>query len=220
MDSNNLTPYDKLKRTYDEYLAILEQRLQKNPQDREALLHKAIVLYDFYKKPDEGEAIFQILLRQDPSNVDVYLWCGEFQRFFYGGPIEAAQYLKKALEIDPNRADCHALLAGMLEELKDTAPEEVEFHYRKSFELEPTYIHPRFYLAKYFFEQGKFKQARHELEEALKYITDGKWPTSNPVEEYYEEMITGRSSDGNTRILDFIKEIDEAEAAAKLGTKE
>lgn len=216
MDVNN--EYEQLKHVYDMYLATLEKRLQNNPDDHQALLHKAILLYDFYQQPGEGEAIFQFLLQKNPADVDAYLWLGEFQKFFHGNAPEAAKCLEKALGIAPNRADLHAVMGGALGSGEDNL--RAEYHYRKAFEIEPTYIGPRRWLANLLFTRGAFKQARHELEEALKYIGDGKWPTNNPVEEYYEEMITGRSSDGNTRILDFIKEIDEAEAAAKLGTKE
>ena len=209
--------YDKLKAKYDLYLAALEQRLKNNPHDREALIHRAVMLYDFYQEPDEAAAILQSIVDKDPNCVDAYLWIGEFERFFTGDFDKAVEYLKQAVAIDPNRADCHALLAGVIAEFKATDPKEVEYHYRKSFELEPTFINPRFYLAYYFWKLGKFGEARHELEEALKYVADGEWPTNNPVEEYYEDMITGRlSSNRRQEILDFIQKIDAAESATKM----
>lgn len=215
----NTFKYNERKQAYDRYLAMIEQRLQNNPHDHQALLHKAIMFYIFYQEFDEAEAILQSIIEKDPQNVDAYLWYGDFQRFGWGDSTDAAKYFRKALEIDPFRADCHAALAGALSEMKNIAPEEVEYFYRKSFELEPTLINPRFYLAYYlFFDQGKFKEARHELEEALRYVAE--WPTSNPVEEYYESMITGRFLENKARILDFITRIDAAEAASKLQSKE
>ena len=213
--------YDKLKAKYDLYLAALEQRLKNNPHDREALIHRAVMLYDFYQEPDEAAAILQSIVDKDPNCVDAYLWIGEFERFFTGDFDKAVEYLKQAIVIDPNRADCHALLAGVLQEYANINPAEIEYHYRKSFELEPTFFNPRFYLANYFFKLGKFKAAKHELEEALKYTTNYEWPTNNPVERYYEDMITGRlNSDRRQEILDFIQKINIAEAATTMEPRE
>ena len=212
--------YDKLKAKYDLYLAALEQRLKNNPHDREALIHRAVMLYDFYQEPDEAAAILQSIVDKDPNCVDAYLWIGEFERFFTGDFDKAVEYLKQAIVIDPNRADCHALLAGVLQEYVNINPAEVEYHYRKSFELEPTFLNPRFYLAQYFFELKRFSDARHEFEEMLKYLPNREWPTNNPVEEYYEDLITGRSRTNVKQLaLDFIQKIDVAEAAVKIDSK-
>lgn len=200
------------------YMTSLEKRLENNPEDIQALLHKGIMLFaSTYLEHDAGLAILLSIIAKNPSYVDAYLWLGEFYHFVNGDYHEATKYLKIALEIDPMRADCHALLAGALQEYPDIDPREVANHYRKSFELEPTFLNPRFYLAQYFFELERFSDARHEFEEMLKYLTNREWPTNNPVEEYYEDLITGRSRTNVKQLaLDFIIKIDAAEAAVKI----
>lgn len=202
------------------YMDSLEKRLEKSRNDIEALIHKAIMLYEPYHDSDQAEVILKKIIDQYPQNVDARMWRAEFLCFWHASYEDAEPHLRAALAINPNRADCHAVLGGVLETMRSRMP-EAEFHYRKAFEIEPTWIGPRVFCANILFERGDFQGARHELKEALKYVIDGKWPTSNPVEEYYENMITGRLYiDRRQEILDFIQKIDVAEAAAKMEPEE
>lgn len=209
--------YEAIKTKYDLYLARLDQELEKNPNNVEALIHKAILFFEFYQKIDEAEVMLQAILDKNPKNAEVYFWFSVFKYSIYSDYPEAAAFLGRALEIAPERADCHSFLASMLEEFANIDPAVVEYHYKKSFELEPSFINSRFYLAKYLFKLGRLQDARHEFKAMLSHCTERGWPTKNPVEECYEDMITGRSrTDVKQFALEYLQKIDAAEAAAKM----
>ena len=203
------------------YMINLEERLEKNPNDIEALIHKAVMLYEPYHQFDHAEIILTKVRELFPQSIEGLLWSGALRYFIYGNDVEAAEYFRQALTLDPNAADSHAFLAVMLESIKNIVPGDIEYHYRKSFELEPTFINPRLYLARYLFEQGNLKVARYELLETLKFVEDPPSSIGNPVTKYYESYITGRCwTNRKQEILDFIQKIDVAEAAVKIDSKD
>lgn len=212
--------YEELKAIEDRYTESLNERLRINPNDVEALIHKAVMFYDdLYRDSKEAKSILLSVIAKYPNNIDAHMWLAEFLCFKDCNYEEAETYLRKALAIDSNRADCHMVLAGTLENMDKL--DEAAFHYRRAFELEPTWIGARQFLANILFKKGELEQARYELEEALKYVRDEGWPTANPVEDYYEGLIAARDfPEVRKSLIDFIEKIDEAEAAAKLETKE
>ncbi len=198
------------------YMHELNARLEKNPDDIDALLKKGIVSFTGFLRFDEAEEILKKVVTLCPNNVDALLWLGECLCFCIGNDFEAAQIMKTALEIDPNRADCHMVLAASLDGF-DSNSSEAEIHYKKATELEPSWILPRKYLAKILFKRGLFQQALCELEKALPYVPNvvAIKKDVDPIEEYYASFFTGlRDSEAKQKILDFIKRIN-ATAAEK-----
>ena len=59
------------------YMAALDERLQKNPNDYDALLKKGVLSFEPFRRFEEGEEIFDLLIERDPYNVDAYFWFSE-----------------------------------------------------------------------------------------------------------------------------------------------
>ena len=203
-----------LEKRDEAYISDLERRIANNPHDIEALIHTAVMLYILNKDVNRALKLFQDVLGQDPSNTDVYMWKGEFARFFKGDFFEAIKSFKKALDIDANRADCHALLAYVLYDMNG-ASHEIDFHYKKACKLEPSFVNSYFYYAQYLFKEGRFTEARERLEEARRALQTCYVESKNPVQEYYESMITGRDyPEIKQHLLDLLEKINQAEKTA------
>ena len=191
------------------YMADLDERLQRNPDDVDALLRKGFLFLDSFHRFDEAIEILTSIVVRYPSNVDAHLWLGECLCFRIGDTIEAERIMQAALKIDPNRADCHMVLAASFEGLcRDS---DAEFHYRRASELEPTWILPRRYLANIFACRGELVKAKQELEKALLYVPDVEVfnETYDPIKEYQESFMSGQNDPAQKKmILDWIDEID------------
>ena len=197
-------------------LEALEQRLLKNPNDADALLKKGILYFEPFLRTNESIAIFRSIIAKDPQNVDAYFWLAKCIWHYRFDFIEAERLLRIALTIDPNRADCHSLLAIVLEDV-------IEIHFRKAIELEPTWIEPRRCLARHFFQRGYFSFARSQILEALKYILSDDTPEiKHATSNYYETLETGRYNPKfvKANLLDFLKRIDLAIEQEKIAAKQ
>jgi len=206
-------------------LIALEQRLEENPNDTDALLKKAILYYEPFLRTDESIAIFRSIIAKNPQNVDAYFWLAKCLWHYRFDFKEAERLLRIALTIDPNRADCHLLLGIVLGEIIDLQLREtgklgpawielqksIELHYLKAIELEPTWIIPRDNLAHLFLEKGEFQQARDQIIESLKYVidSDDTPEIKDAIIKHYETFVTGRYRKKlKADLLNFLKEID------------
>ena len=189
------------------YMNSLNEQLQKNPNDFDSLMKKGILSFAVFLRIDEALEILKLVVERNPKNIDAYFWLGECLCFCTGDVVEAEKVMRAALALDPNRADCHMILATCLND------ENELLHYEKAIELEPTWILPRKYLANNLFLKGELELARQELKKTLLIIPDPQTlkKVEDPIGRYYEACITGRHDpDAKQRILDFIEEIDAA----------
>jgi len=198
-------------------LEALEKRLQENPNDTDALLKKGILYYEPFLRTDESIAIFRSIIAKDPQNIDAYFWLAKCTWHYQCDFLEAERLLRIALTIDPNRADCHSLLAVIL-------PDIIEIHFRKAIELEPTWIEPRRCFAYHLFKEGEFAKAKDEATEALKYIinTNDSPEIGDVIIYHYETFVTGRYNPKKVKaeLLDFLKKIDAAIEQEKIARKQ
>jgi tetratricopeptide (TPR) repeat protein len=175
-------------------------------------------LHGFYHDAKQADSIFQSIVKESLFYIDTHVWQAACEIFFRGNLEAAAASLQNAGFFVTKKADYYALLAWVLAALGKTSPEDVEFLYRKSINLDPTFINPRFYLGQYLFKLGRFEEARHEFNELLQYLSPHGWPSSNPIEQYYEDLISGRNRGEEVKAwtLQYIQKIDAAQAAAKI----
>ena len=191
------------------YMAMLEEQLKNNPNNIDALLKKAVLSLDSFRRFDEAQEILKSIIDKFPENLEAYLWLSECLCFCIGDDHGAEQTIRKALTLDPNRADCHMVLAASLDGINSNCA-EAEFHYRKATELEPSWILPRKYLANILFHKSRFNEALYELEIALPHIPEIELINENydPIKEYHESFFTGKNDPAQKQmILDFIERI-------------
>lgn len=194
-------------------LEAIENKLQKNPLDKEALLQKGILLYEPFQQTDKSIETFRFLINLDNTALDAYFWLAECL-YDHNADYEAAELLlRQALTLNPHRADCHVLLASVLEGACSNRQVEEEFHLRKAIELEPSWIAPRRRLANLLYKQGNIDEAKAVLLESLEKLPHNIEVITDPIKAHYEAVITGRySKSAKTRIIDFLQKIDERSA--------
>jgi TolB-like protein/Tfp pilus assembly protein PilF len=125
---------------------------------------------------EESIGYFQDAISKDPTYAAVYVSLAEAYRFLSsvtigGSPAErlkAMSAVRKALELDPDLAEAHVVLAGMLQDEWHWA--EAESEYRRSLELNPSDAGAYSGLAAWLLSQGRLGEAverakrAHELD--------------------------------------------------------
>jgi hypothetical protein len=188
----------------------IENILLKKPDEKIALLHKAILLFEPFHQREEGSKIFDLLNVKYPDFVDAYFWHAECLFGSTGSFPLGEKKLIKALEIDYNRADCHMLLASIMETL-DRDDSKIEVHHKMAVKLEPTWPVPRLFYANFLFKKNQLQEARIMVQEALAHLLDPVPTTDDSIVEHYETLVTGRyCEDIKKTLLDFSEEIDQA----------
>lgn len=192
-----------------EYLSTIEERLKKNPNDVNALVERGFLYMEPFHWSEEALATFQQAVALDKTNVDAYFWLAKSLYHDHFEEKEAKRILEIALSIDPNRADCHDLLASVLNTLGEDSDKSIE-HLKKTIALEPTWIFPRIALSYYFLEKKNIEQAEQIAIEAMKIYESMIFPKpTTPIEEYYEDCITGRTAQQKNSFTELFKKINE-----------
>jgi TolB-like protein/Tfp pilus assembly protein PilF len=114
---------------------------------------------------EESIGYFQDAISKDPTYAAVYVSLAEAYRFLSsvtigGSPAErlkAMSAVRKALELDPDLAEAHVVLAGMLQDEWHWA--EAESEYRRSLELNPSDAGAYSGLAAWLLSQGRLGEA-------------------------------------------------------------
>lgn len=190
-----------------ERLATIEKKLQEMPNNITLLLEKSILLYEPFHQTEDAIRIFEYIIQLDPGNVDAYFWWAECIADHNANYPQAVPLLKKALQIDNQRGDCHFLLASVLSELEGDK-NEIEFHVKKAIELEPSWISPRIFLAGYLLKNKAYAQAKYEVEVTLQYILPEIPLVTDPIIDHYETKVTGRYHPDNKSIcVELLKHI-------------
>lgn len=185
-------------------LDALDKLLEKDPHDIKVLMEKAFILYYCFRD-HEAITIYKKIIELAPNFIDAYFWMAECMRDHLANFNEAIAAINIALTLDPNRADCHEILAWCILSLYNETPIYF-YHIKKAIELEPTWISPRISLVESLINIGELSEAQQELESLKTQIK------SNPeiffdenlwnMETHYECMITGRYSDMNTKAIE------------------
>ncbi len=114
----------------------------------------------------EGVGNFEDAIRLDPTFAPAYLGLarafGLLGTVFAGGPPEetrpkAIEAVRKALELDPDLAEAHVVLAGMLQRIWRWAAAEAE--YRRALDLSPSSARANAAFASWLLCQGRTEEA-------------------------------------------------------------
>ncbi|MDR3647025.1 MAG: hypothetical protein P4L22_05800 [Candidatus Babeliales bacterium] len=200
--------------TKDEVLPLEEQKkveelekvLKTNPKNISALMEKGFIFFE-NQVDEKAIQIFKKVIDIDPTYIDTYVWLAELFIFHWADADSAEPYLLSALKINPNRADVHKLLANAFDLKKDRSKQL--FHLKKALELEPSWISPRIELMILFLEEKKFDLAKEQLDNAYQQLQSHFPIPENPMQQYYELLITGRTGYTKSDLDEYKKIIDD-----------
>lgn len=180
-----------------EYRAHLEAQIEEDPGNVHALVPLAVLLWGPFQ--DEQGAIATLLkaIQSEPGSVEAYFWLAKFytELGFYK---EAKQAVMNALRLEPQRADCLAVLGEILENSSESL-EEALICFEKAVEHAPDWPALWLSLGLLYLKQGQTKYAEEHFKMVGELASNPIRKTRNGVEKYYELMITGR---GNEHILE------------------
>lgn len=194
----------------------IEKRLIENPNDIQALIEKG---FWYFSRENTTDAIktFINVSNLYSNNVDALFWHAIVLFADNLNFEKAKNLLQKALVIDPNRADCHCVLADVFGELSDINKRPKLYlkksidHFKRVIELEPNWIWPRIKTSHRLIENNQIDLAELQIFEAMRTFEICTTPEiSNRMEKYFESCITGRTSVKKAhfdQLLERIKEI-------------
>jgi cytochrome c-type biogenesis protein CcmH/NrfG len=135
-----------------EEIALFEQcekRLEKNPNDVDALIQVGFLCMDPFYDPDRSLSSLQQACTLDPMNMQAHFWLAKTLYHVHCLYKETKMALDKALQIDPNNAECCDLLASILCGLKEDPNNSIAL-LQRAIENQPGWLLPRIRLAYYF----------------------------------------------------------------------
>ena len=126
-EAQSLAGQGRLQDAHDRLLAVLDE----HPDEAPALALYAKVLFSMGRR---AEADVAIARARDilPTHPEYHFLAGLF-RMYANLPAEAEEPLRRALALDEELADAHALLAGSL--AKQGRPEEALIHFQRAIDL-------------------------------------------------------------------------------------
>jgi len=176
------------------YRSELQQRLQINPKDIEALIHLGVLEFEHFHKSELALSLLEKAVQMDPLNVDAKFWLGMSLLFDYFEYEKAESLWKEALLIDPKRADCLSMIAWSITD-NNGPPHEAIKYAQQAVLFAPNWPSLRYELAELLFILNDIKGAEAELKEVMKIGPLDPLKIKNEIERYYETVVTGRSWD-------------------------
>jgi tetratricopeptide (TPR) repeat protein len=175
-------------------LNALDEKLKNDLNNVQLLIEKGFLLMEPFHNTNCSLALFQRAVELEPNNITALFWLAKSLFHDHFREEDAKKIMEHALQIDNNRAELHDFYAGILQDLvKDT--EKSIVHLKKAIALEPTWLFPRIGLSYHLIDKGDLAQAEQEANEALKiFRTQKKCNPITPIEQYYEQCITGRET--------------------------
>ncbi len=171
----------------------LQDEVKQNPEDIQSQILLGAMMFEPFHETDKAIAILERAIEIEPDNVDAHFWMAKCFYHDYVDLERTHAILQKALALDAKRADCLSLMASVITDLGDTPLRRLEY-LEQAVKQAPDWISPRQYLVQTLMEIGDMDRAYAEVIIALSFVkTQKEIQPSNPVESYYESVVTGRT---------------------------
>ena len=183
---------DERMRMHEKYFSYLEKQIKKNPIDIPTLLHLGILSWEPFHRQEEAIIYLEKVIAYDPKNVDARFWLAKCYYHDYCAYEKVKALLLEALEINPNRADCLALLGSLVLDSSNSLKEAI-FYYEKAIKQAPNWPILRQVIAGFYLQNNDIKSAEYHAQQALAQFKPPDSPPKNFIEDYYEDVVTGRA---------------------------
>jgi tetratricopeptide (TPR) repeat protein len=192
------------------YRLVLENNLDKNPQDIEALIQLGFLYWDSFHEQNKAIEYLEKAIRLDPKNIDAKYWLAKCLYHDFCDYEKSKKLIIETLSINPNRADCLALISAIIEDTTENYEEAVNY-LKKAIQNEPTWPHLRFFLSSLYIEQKELNLAKKELNKGVELLRLSSKDPKNAMEEYYEVVVTGKKNQDGDSAVRLKKRILQAE---------
>lgn len=201
-------------------LERLNEKLKDHPCDFDTLLRKALLLSCPFYRSDKASIVFDLLISLYPNSYEVYFWYGQSEYVYVADYEKAARLLRKAMEINPNRAEAYILCAEVLDCLGENK-EEVESFYKKAEVIEPYWPKSWYGLIYLLKKQKRFDEAREVIQKALRCIPKNFIDSNDLIQGRHDWIVSGRDWTCHMEkdLLQYLQDIDEQEAKENNGNE-
>jgi len=198
----------------DNFRSELQQRLEINPEDINALIHLGVLEFEHFHKSELALSLLEKAVQMDPLNVDAKFWLGMSLLFDYFEYEQAESLWKEALLIDPKRADCLSMIAWSITANKGSSHEAIKYA-QQALSFAPHWPMIRCQLAELFLKLGQIERAEEEVKKAIDIPAIDDKEIVDEVQRYYECVVTGRLKDEKIGYRYLLANIKEAKDKAK-----
>jgi len=166
--------------------ARLEARLPVRPDSYLAYLKGRTLFHSFAEASTEAaREQFELAISLDPRNAAAYSGLADATERFHTDSESNAkrlQWVRQALEIDPNLAEAHASLAMRLED--DGQDDAAEKEFKLSLSLNPSYSFAHHWYAELLSDQGRIDEALVEWA-----LAEGADPLAPAHLEHFSQLL-------------------------------
>ncbi len=149
--------------SYEEALALIEEMLGKDPEDLEALIFVGNIRM-YLKQKDKAKNIYEKVLSLEPKKKNIYLFLGSI--YFEAGEYEKAlQVYGKMVKNFPESYTGYFFLGKTHAKINNYEDAEKEF--RKTLDIEPMLLEPRFELLKIYKERDHETATEANIEKII-----------------------------------------------------
>jgi len=185
----------------------LRKKLEINPNDVQALIYLGVMESRLCENLELGIALLEKAVEADPSSNEAKFWLAVFCYYNFGYYEKAEALLKEILKVAPDSPECWSVLERLVYEA-DGPLETVIDYTKKALALAPNWPFLHNDLANFLISAGNYEDAKksiNDYKKSVDFYRAHPVTISNPVEWYYENVITGR---GVTDIDDALKRME------------
>jgi tetratricopeptide (TPR) repeat protein len=192
------------------YRSRLQERLDRNPQDVDALVHLGALLFEYFHESEQALSLLQKAVELDPLNVNAKFWLAMSLSFDYFEYTKAEKILQEVLKLDGHHAASLGLIAWIIRDNNGPLDQAIEYA-QKALIYAPDWPMLWCQLAELLLTTGDVKGAEEEIQKIFKIPPMDLEKITNEVEYYYENVVTGRGwSEEKKRSLYILQRIEQA----------
>jgi tetratricopeptide (TPR) repeat protein len=174
------------------YQFCLEEQLKNNPKDTTTLIQLGVLAFICTHNHQRALDYLKKVIELDPQNTNAYFWLATCLYHDYCEYNKAEKVTLEALKIDQTRSDCLCLMGLIYWHSYENIKEGIKY-LEKAIHYEPNWPMLRHLVATLYLEIHDTQSAEAHVQQAFKLFSPLIKRPTNAVENYYENVVTGRS---------------------------
>ncbi len=175
-----------------QYRNYLKEKLVSNPSDASTIMRLGIMAWEPFHEREEAIRYLEHAIALDPNIVDARFWLAKCYYHDYCNYDQAEKLIFEALRLDPTRADCLYLLAGVILDTTEKLDDAIAC-LEKAIEYAPDWPTLHSFLASLYIRANRLDCAERQASKIRDLAQTPPVRPGNSIDEYYELVVTGRA---------------------------
>jgi tetratricopeptide (TPR) repeat protein len=195
LENRYLTASDTEKRfeVDKQYFHYLEKYIKADPKNIRYLIHLGVLSWEPFHKPEQAIAYLQEAIEYDPNNVEARFWLAKCYYHDFCAYDKAKKLLLEALQLNPHRADCLCILTSVIGDTTKNWDEAIGY-LEEAIQYAPDWPILYLCLASLYLKINKIAAAELQVQRIEKLLPLPPLFPRNAIEDYYENIVTGRNN--------------------------